>query len=150
MSGAGTRMELLTFRLEAALYAIDIMAVREVRGYAPPTPLPQAPPSLKGVINLRGRVLPVIDLGVTLGPPRPEAGDRRVIIVVQLGESLAGLLVDRVLDILHLPAEALQEPPELAPEGAAPLIRGLILEEEQVIRLLDLERCLEPARRGAA
>jgi purine-binding chemotaxis protein CheW len=87
------------------------MSVREIRGWTRATPLPHAPDFVRGVINLRGTVLPVVDLSVRLGMA-PVMGDaRNVIIVVQMGAQTAGLLVDAVSDILNLPRTDLQPPP---------------------------------------
>ena len=103
--------ELLTFRLADQDYAMDIMSVREIRGWTRTTPLPHAPSYMCGVINLRGTVLPVMDLAERLGLPAQEKSDRNVIIVVKQGDALTGLLVDAVSDIVALTADELQPPP---------------------------------------
>jgi len=108
---SASEVELLSFRLGEEEYSVDIMSVREIRGWTRATPLPHAPDFVRGVINLRGTVLPVVDLSVRLGMA-PVMGDaRNVIIVVQMGAQTAGLLVDAVSDILNLPRTDLQPPP---------------------------------------
>ena len=92
--------ELISFRIGAQEFCVDIMAVREIRGWTPATPLPQAPSYVRGVINLRGAVLPIVDLSARLGLGDTEPSVRNVIIVVRIGTRLVGLLVDAVSEIL--------------------------------------------------
>ena len=92
--------ELLSFRAGAQEFCIDIMAVREIRGWTPATPLPHAPGYVRGVVNLRGAVLPIIDLAERIGLGRAEPTPQHVIIVTQVGTQLVGLLVSAVCDIL--------------------------------------------------
>ena len=94
--------ELISVRIGDQAYAIDIMAVREIRGWTAATPLPHAPPHVLGMMNLRGAILPVIDLGARLGlgPASPSASS--VVVVAQIGEAQMGLVVDAVSDLLGL------------------------------------------------
>src|SRR5690606_29398935 len=96
----GTARELIAFAVGKQEFCIDVMSVREIRGWTPATVLPHSQPFVRGVINLRGAVLPIMDLAVRLGFPPAEAMGRHVIIVVQVGSQLIGLLVDAVSDIL--------------------------------------------------
>src|SRR6478736_3451685 len=91
--------EFVAFRAGSLEFCINIMSVREIRGWTPATAIPRAPSYIRGVINLRGVVLPIVDLGVRLGLPGTEPTARHVIIVAQVGERAAGLLVDSVSDI---------------------------------------------------
>ncbi|KFE35401.1 chemotaxis protein CheW [Thioclava atlantica] len=135
-------IELLSFRLGEEEYSLDIMSVREIRGWTRATPLPHAPDHVRGVINLRGTVLPVVDLSVRLGMP-PVAGDaRNVIIVVQTGAQTAGLLVDAVSDIFALPCSELQIPPELSADVARRYVSALTIVEGRMIKVLDLATVL--------
>ena len=131
-------VELLSFRLGEQEYCVDIMSVREIRGWTSATPLPYSPPHMKGVINLRGTVLPVIDLSARLGMPAIEGDERNVIVVVQHGAVSAGLLVDAVSDILSLKSSALQPPPDMGDDLAASFIRALTLVEGNLVRVLNL------------
>src|ERR1700761_921058 len=88
------KRELVSFRVGEQEYCVDIMAVREIRGWTPATALPQTPSYVCGVINLRGAVLPIIDLNCRLGGGRVEPSARNVIIVTHIGARLVGLLVD--------------------------------------------------------
>ena len=143
-------VELLSFRLGGEEYSVDIMSVREIRGWTRATPLPHAPEYVRGVINLRGTVLPVVDLSVRLGMP-PITGDaRNVIIVVQNRTHTAGLLVDAVSDILAVSNEALQAPPEIADDRAACFISALTIVENRMIRVLDLGAVLPGENSEAA
>ncbi len=134
-----TTIELLTFQLFDQEYALDIMFVREIRGWTCATPLPHAPHYMKGVINLRGTVLPVMDLGERLGMEPRKHGDRNVIIVVKHGKTMTGLLVDAVSDIIALTPEDLQPPPDMTISGSANVVSSLSLIDARMIRVLDLD-----------
>ncbi|MGJ8545568.1 MAG: chemotaxis protein CheW [Sulfitobacter sp.] len=130
--------ELLTFQLAGHEYSVDIMSVREIRGWSQTTPLPHAPDYMKGVINLRGTVLPVMDLGSRLGlPPRPQNA-RNVIIVVKVEEIVTGLLVDAVSDIITVTSDDLQIPPDMGNSDATGVVSALTLLDDRMIRVLDL------------
>jgi purine-binding chemotaxis protein CheW len=133
-----TDVELLSFRLGGEEFSVSIMSVREIRGWTPPTPLPHAEAYMRGVINLRGTILPVIDLAQRLGMP-PLAGEQRnVIIVVQSGGHLTGLLVEAVSDIVVLPRSALHPPPAPGTHQAESSIASLAVRDGQMLRILDL------------
>lgn len=143
-------VELLSFRLGEQEYSVDIMSVREIRGWTRATPLPHTPPHVRGVINLRGTVLPVVDLSVRLGMPPVEGAARNVIIVVQIGTHSVGLLVDAVSDILALPRSELQPPPEFAADGRDTFVEALTIVDGRMIRVLDLASVLPEETSEAA
>jgi purine-binding chemotaxis protein CheW len=147
---SNAEIELLSFRLAEQEYSVDIMSVREIRGWTRATPLPHAPAYVRGVINLRGTVLPVVDLSTRLGMAPVEGDARNVIIVVQVGSQTAGLLVDAVSDILALPQAELQTPPELAADTAHSFIRALTIVDGRMIRVLDLTAVLPENKAEAA
>jgi purine-binding chemotaxis protein CheW len=149
-SHTNSEVELLSFRLADQEYSVDIMSVREIRGWTRATPLPHAPPHVRGVINLRGTVLPVVDLSTRLGMPAVEGDARNVIIVVHLSGQSAGLLVDAVSDILALPRSALQPPPDLAADSAHSYIEALTIVDGRMIRVLDLKAVLPDGTAAAA
>ncbi|TYR34523.1 chemotaxis protein CheW [Mesorhizobium microcysteis] len=134
--------ELIAFRVGEQEFCVDIMSVREIRGWTPATPLPHAQKFMRGVINLRGTVLPIVDLSARLGfgLTTPEA--RHVIIVVRLGEQEAGLLVDAVCDILSVTEDMLQPTPNVASDTVRSFIRGILAVEGRMIGLIGLERIL--------
>lgn len=142
--------ELLTFRLVDQDYALDIMSVREIRGWTRTTPLPHAPSYMCGVINLRGTVLPVMDLAERLGLPAQEKSDRNVIIVVKQGDAMTGLLVDAVSDIVALTADDLQPPPDMSPGNGPNVVSALTLIDDRMIRILDLAATVSVPESAAA
>lgn len=142
--------ELVAFRAAGQDFCVDIMSVREIRGWTPTTTLPHAPDHVRGVINLRGAVVPIVDLAQRLGLGRIEATDRHVIIIVMLGDQTIGLLVEAVSDILSVPTESIQPTPGIAsPEGRG-FIAGVIAEADRMIRMIDLETILPGRVRDVA
>lgn len=135
-------VELLTFRVGAHEYSVDIMSVREIRGWTHATSLPHAPPYVRGVINLRGTVLPVLDLALRLGLDDDGPGERNVIIVVDSGGRSVGLRVDAVSDILSVSRADLQPPPDLSGNEAQTFVHALTLIDERMIRVLDLRHVM--------
>ncbi|WP_430419959.1 chemotaxis protein CheW [Phenylobacterium sp.] len=147
---AGGMKELISFRIGAQEFCVDIMAIREIRGWTAATALPQSPSFVKGVINLRGAVLPIVDLASRLGFESTEASDRNVIIVAQIGEQVVGLLVDAVSDILTVTDDVIQPTPDVASETAKSFIRGLIAMDGRMISLIGLDRVLPDMELEAA
>lgn len=143
-------IELLTFQLADQEYSLDIMSVREIRGWTRATPLPHAPSYMKGVINLRGTVLPVMDLSQRLGLKHRENNDRNVIIVVSHEDTMTGLLVDAVSDIIALTSDDLQPPPEMQSSNSPNVVSSLTLIDERMIRVLDLSSIVNSASLSAA
>ena len=146
----GPGKELISFRIGAQEFCVDIMSVREIRGWTVATPLPRTPEFVRGVINLRGAVLPIIDLAARLGLGVTEAEARHVIIVAQIGEQVVGLLVDAVSDILTVTDDVIQPTPDVASETAKSFIRGLIAIDGRMISLIGLERVLPEGELEAA
>ena len=144
------RRELISFRIGAQEFCVDIMAIREIRGYAKATPLPHAPPFVRGVINLRGQVLPVVDLAARLGFESAETVARQVIIVAHVGGDLVGLMVDAVSDILTVTDDVIQPTPDLASEATKTLVRGLIAIDGRMISLVVLDGLLSVRQLEAA
>ena len=132
--------EFITFEVGGQLFGLDIMAIREIRAWTPVTKLPSVPHYVAGVVNLRGTVLPVIDLAARLGWPETEASPRHAIIVTQIGAQARGLIVDSVSDIVTIAAEALQSPPATSSDGVVPFIEGLAAIGEQMVMVLDLDK----------
>jgi purine-binding chemotaxis protein CheW len=146
----GERRELVCFRIGGQEFCVDIMGVREIRGWTPATPLPGAPGFVRGLINLRGAVLPVLDLAARLGLGQAQPTARHVIIVVQVGSRVTGLLVDAVSDILTVSDEQLQPTPSLAaPEGAS-FVQGILTIDQRMISLIALNRVTPEQEQQAA
>jgi purine-binding chemotaxis protein CheW len=130
--------ELISFYIAGQDFCIDIMAVREIRGWTTATPLPHAPPVSRGVVNLRGAILPIVDLAALLGLPATATTKQNVIIVVEASSQTVGLLVDGVSDILTVTPEMVQPAPSIATGGGAANIGGLIEIEGRLLTLLNL------------
>ena len=131
--------QLITFQIGEQFLGVDIMAIREIRAWTPTTLLPHSPAFVRGVVNLRGTVLPVIDLSARLGWGLAEPTGRHVIIVVQIGAQLNGLIVDAVNDIGTIDGDQLQAPPELAADGSLRVLEGLAPVEDRMGMVLDLD-----------
>ena len=134
--------EVIAFKVHDDEYCVDIMSVREIRGWTPATRIPHAPPFVRGVINLRGAVLPIIDLAARFGFNQTETSERNVIIVAQMDGQLFGLLVDAVSDIMTITMDDLQPTPNVGSETARTFIKNVIAREEQMIRFIDLKQIL--------
>ena len=130
--------QLITFRLGEQSFGLDIMAIREIRAWSPATRLPHVPPYVAGVVNLRGTVLPVIDLAARLGWEPANPTDRHVIIVAQVGTQLRGLIVDAVSDIVTAQEEEMQPPPATGSDEVVPYLEGLLALEDRMVMVLDL------------
>ena len=142
--------ELIAFRIGEQEFCVDIMAVREIRGWTPATPLPRAPGFMKGVINLRGAVLPIIDLSARFGLRTSEPTARHVIMVAHVGGRLVGLLVDAVSDIIQLTDEAMQPTPDVASEQVKTFVKGIFALDGRMITLIELERIIPETEAEAA
>lgn len=135
--------QLITFELGDQILGVDIMAIREIRAWSPATPLPNVPGYVRGVVNLRGVVLPVIDLRCRLGWGMTDPTSRHVIIVVRIGEQLQGLIVDAVNDIVSVSADEMQALPEMGDADAVRFLEGLATIEHRMILILALDRLIE-------
>lgn len=139
---SGNARELIAFGVGKQEFCIDVMSVREIRGWTPATVLPHSQSFVRGVINLRGAVLPVLDLAVRLGFPPAETMARHVIIVVQVNNQIVGLLVDAVSDILTVNDEEVLAPPDVASELAKRFVSGLLAMDGRMISIISLESVL--------
>ena len=135
----GSVRELLSFLVGGQDYCIDIMSVREIRGGTRATPLPHAPHFMRGVINLRGTVLPIMDLSARLGMGSSTPCERHVIIVVQVHDKTLGLLVDSVSDILDVGPDHLRPVPDVNPSMSNEMFHRVIVMDKRII----CEICLE-------
>lgn len=144
-TAAGEGRELIIVEVRGQRFAIDIMSVREIRGWSAATRLPQAPAHVLGMINLRGAVLPVIDLSARLGLGVSEPHTASVVIVTEIGTHQVGLLVDSVCDILSLTDGMLQDAPQVGDARVHEFVRGVIITAEGIITLVTLDAVLPPA-----
>ncbi len=146
----GQECELIAFRIGSQEFCVDIMAVREIRGWTPATPLPRSPSFLRGVINLRGAVLPIVDLAARLGFEPTATTPRHVIIVAQVAHQVIGLLVDAVSDILTIKEDMVQPPPDVASEMVRTFVQGLLAIEGRMVSLISLDHVLPKVELEAA
>ena len=146
----GLGLELISFRIGSQEFCVDIMTVREIRGWTAATALPQAPDYVRGVVNLRGAVLPIVDLSSRLGFARAEPTARHVIIVTQIQSQLVGLLVDAVSDILTVTDDMIQPTPDVASEMVKNFVRGIMAIDGRMVSLLALDRILPDLQAEAA
>lgn len=139
MSDNSTK-QFISFTIGGEEYGVDIMAIREIKGWTATTELPNTPPFIRGVINLRGAIVPILDLRARFCTLRTEASARHVIIVVAVGARVAGILVDAVADIITVPTDDIQPVPQLDHGAAAGFLTGLVTVEGRMVALLDLDR----------
>src|ERR1700758_2684097 len=139
---SGIGRELISFRIGDQEFCVNIMEVREIRGWTPATALPRAPTFVRGVINLRGAVLPIVDLGSRLGLGTSDPTARHVIIVAQVQNQVVGLLVDAVSDILTVTDDQVQPTPDVASEMVRTFVRGLLAIEGRMVSFISLDRVL--------
>lgn len=134
--------EYLTFRLGQEEYGIDILKVQEIRGYEDPTRIANAPSFLKGVVNLRGTIVPIVDLRMRFGCDSAEYNSFTVTIVLHLGQRTIGVVVDSVSDVMNIPSDSVRPAPEMSSAVDAVYLRGLAQLGERMVILLDIESML--------
>jgi purine-binding chemotaxis protein CheW len=140
------KSEFLTFRLGPESYGIDILKVQEIRGYETPTSIANAPPFIKGVINLRGVIVPILDLRVKFRLPDTPYDEFTVVIILKVASRVVGVVVDSVSDVLSLAVEAIRATPEFASATFdTKYITGLATVDDGLLILLDIERLLTGA-----
>jgi purine-binding chemotaxis protein CheW len=137
-----SRTELITFAIGNEQYGVDIMSVREIKGWTDITHLPKQPDYVRGVLNLRGVMVPIIDLRCRLGEGLTDATPLHVVIIVQAADQQIGLLADRVLDIVGFEATQVQPVPAVARNNGIDLLSGLVTSEAGMIALIDLQHLL--------
>jgi len=126
------------------------MSLREIRGWTPATALPDAPHYVRGVINLRGSVLPIIDLAKRLDLKPEEPSERSVVMITQVGTQIVGLLADAVSDILTIDPSTIQPTPDMNGDPGLSFVKGLLAMEDRMISVIALENILESVQKEAA
>lgn len=143
-------MEVISFLVEGQEFCVDIGQILEIRGWTPATPVAHAPDYLRGVINLRGAVMPVIDLGVRIGHGPLATTERSVIIVAQVSGKPCGFLVDAVCDTLVLDASQIQTAHDATAGEAPPFVVGFLPLEDRMVTVLRLDEIVSSMQGGAA
>jgi purine-binding chemotaxis protein CheW len=134
--------QFVSFAIGDDQYGVDIMAVREIKGWTPITHLPKQPDYVRGVLNLRGVMVPILDLRCRFSQGLTEATPLHIFIVVQIGATQVGLLADRVLDIVAFEASRIQAVPHIAQATRADFLSGLVMVDDAMIALIDLPSLL--------
>ncbi|UJW77769.1 chemotaxis protein CheW [Rhizobium sp. SL42] len=138
-SSQQTTLEIIAFHLGNQQFCIKTTSIREIRGWAAATPLPHAPPHVLGVMNLRGSVIPVIDLAAKLAVPNAVDTSRSAIVVVEVGQGVLGLVVDQVSDILSIGTDRIQPVPDFAASFDPAFSYGIIPHEHSMVCFLNLD-----------
>lgn len=138
----GTPGQYITCALGEAEYGIDIMAVREIKGWAETTAIPQSPAWIRGVINLRGVIVPILDLRARFGMEPTVPTPMHVVVIIQAGPRTAGLLVDAVSDIITVGPEEIRPVPEIGTCVPERLLTGLVPLERGMVALVSLDSLL--------
>ena len=147
-SAAAMGGEFLTFRLGGEEYGIDILKVQEIRSYEPPTRIANAPAFIKGVVNLRGVIVPIVDLRLRLGCESAEYSALTVVIVLNVKGRVVGAVVDSVSDVLELARDAIKPAPEMASAVDASFITGIGSVGERMLILMDIEGLMASEEMG--
>ena len=138
--------QMLTFALDTESYGVDIQRVQEIRGWQPVTPIPEAPAHILGVLNLRGSIVPIIDLRARIGMSSVTHSATTVIIVLNIetadGARLFGVVVDAVSDVANITEASLKPVPAMGQYGSADYLRGLVNIGETMVVLLDIDKLL--------
>ncbi len=142
-NAAQTWMQYVTFMVDARSYGIEITKVREIKGWSEPTELPSAPHAMRGVLNLRGVIVPIFDLRARFGRGETQASDEHVVIIITLGNRLIGLLVDAVSDILTLELGEILPVPEMDAGVSQRFLSGLVAQDDRMVALLKLEELFD-------
>lgn len=137
-------LQQLTFALADEEYGVDILAVREIRGWSRVTRIPQAPDYVLGVLNLRGAIVPVMDLRLRFGLVRESYNDTTVMIVVAIGERLFGIVVDAVSDVIDIDPATIKPVPDLGAVVDTDYLQGLATYDGRMVMLLDVEKLMCP------
>ena len=147
MEHAVNDSEMLSFRLGKEEYGISILKVQEIRGYEAPTRLANAPAFLKGVINLRGRIVPVVDMRIKFGFANPAYDGLTVVIILNIGQHVIGMVVDSVSEVVSLSADQIRPAPSMGSLDAG-YLRGLGTVGERMLILLDIDALMQSEELG--
>lgn len=147
LSTSGAR-EYLTFRLDQEEYGIDILKVQEIRGYEPPTRIANAPEFIKGVVNLRGTIVPIVDMRLKFNCANAEYNNFTVVIILNLRTRVVGIVVDSVSDVMELSPDNIKAAPDIESVIDNGCILGLGSVGERMLILLDIEKLMSGVDMG--
>lgn len=138
------QLQLVSFTVGEELFAVDILRVQEINRMMALTKVPQSPPGVEGVINLRGRIIPVLDLRVQFGFPKGEATEQTRIIVIEISGNTIGFVVDSVREVMRIPASIVEPAPQVGSAVDSCYVSGVAKLEDQLLIMLELENLLSP------
>lgn len=141
----GQPNEFLTFTLGAEEYGVDILKVQEIRGYDTVTRIPDAPDFIKGVINLRGTIVPVVDMRLKFRLGKADYNEFTVMIILNIAQRVVGMVVDGVSDVLQLDAEQIRPAPEFGGAVNTSFITGIGALDQRMLILVDIEKLMSSA-----
>ena len=148
-SGSGEILQLVTFTLGSEEYAVDILKVQEINRMKEITRVPNSPAYVEGVINLRGKVIPVVNIRKKFGLPEKENDEQSRIMIIDIQGITMGLVVDSVSEVLRVPSDIVEPTPPMASTISTEFIRGIAKLEDRLIILLDMDRLLGKAEETA-
>ena len=134
--------QFLTFQLGEELYGVDILRVQEIKGYTAVTKIPNTPQHIKGVLNLRGTIVPIVELRTKFGMPTIDYTAFTVIIVVVVRDKVMGLVVDAVSDVLNIDKKDIQPAPQFGAQVDVSFLNGIGKSGDKLVALLDMDRLL--------
>ena len=140
--------EVLSFRLAKEEYAISILKVQEIRGYEEPTMLPSAPACIKGIMNLRGSIVPIVDMRILFNLGEPSYDQFTVVIVLNIKNHVIGMVVDSVSDVVTLTDEQMRPAPEMGATTDGDTILGLGTVGERMLIVLDIDKLMSSEQLG--
>ena len=144
---ATSEQQLLTFIVDGAEYAVDILRVQEIRSWSTPMPIPNTPPFIKGVINIRGEVVAIADLRERLSLPHLAYGPTTVIVVLHVSaggrERVMGVIVDAMSDVTNVQTSTIKPPPTFRQTGDVSLAKGIVTLDNKMITILDVDRLFD-------
>ena len=140
--------EVLSFRLAKEEYAISILKVQEIRGYEAPTRLASAPAYLKGIINLRGSIVPIVDMRIKFGLGEPVYDSFTVVIILNIAQHVIGMVVDSVSDVVTLTSDQIRPAPDMGASVETNCLLGLGTVGESMLFLLDIAKLMQSDELG--
>ncbi|MGB3727373.1 MAG: chemotaxis protein CheW [Glaciecola sp.] len=147
-SSSEAQHEFLTFVLGAENYALDIMTVKEIRGYEEVTKIANAPPYIKGVLNLRGDIVPIVDLRLKFNVGEATYNEFTIVIMLMVGERIVGIVVDEVSDVIKVSDGEIKAPPEFGVAFDSAYLHGLTSINEQMIILVNIQKLISSDELG--
>lgn len=133
------QQEFLTFVIGEETYALDIMKVKEIRGYDAVTKIANSPPFLKGVINLRGDIVPIVDLRIKFNVGEPTYNQFTIVIMLNIANRIVGIVVDEVSDVIKVKGDQIKPPPEFGVAFDSQFLHGLVSLEDDMVILVNIE-----------